>query len=346
MGALRLFLALLVVVNHIWGPAENMLGFQAVMSFYMLSGYLMTKVVQDVYGTDARGVGRFLVNRALRLLPAYWLFAVLTLALLLVMPPSFSWGGMVQVPATSVDWLSNLTLIDLAWAEGVLIPPAWSLGIEALFYIAMPLVLARSRRSVEIWAAVSLVITVALVIDGAGFGYRYYPCYAASLFFSLGALCHVHARALRHVALPPFLLWPAIIVLAVLAVASEVAGLSHLYWAYYAGAVLFAVILLTIVKQPAPGRIRARVDRWFGDLAYPVFLSHFIAAGLVNVVLGWLLPAGTAVFLVATIAVTLAISTAFVAWVDPHIQRLRDMVRADRSLGSAAGDHDPVTVPR
>jgi peptidoglycan/LPS O-acetylase OafA/YrhL len=342
LGALRLFLALVVVVNHVWAPAENMLGFQAVVSFYILSGYLMTKVLHEVYGTDGDGVVRFLANRALRVFPPYWLFAGITLLLVMALPPSFSWGGMVQAPVGLLDWVSNVTFIDLTWAEGILIPPAWSLGIEVLFYIAMPLLLARSRRSVEIWAAISLLLTIALLVQDVGFGYRYYPAYAASLFFSVGALCHVHTATLRWLRLPMFLLWPTAIVLAALPVITEVIGLSHLHWAYYGGALLFVAILMTVIERPAATGLHPRLDRWLGDLAYPVFLGHFIAAGLVSVALGSVVGLGTVGFLGLTIVLTLVIAVAFALIIDPRIQRLRAFVRVAR-LPVRRGT-DPVTV--
>jgi peptidoglycan/LPS O-acetylase OafA/YrhL len=347
VGIVRLFLALLVVVNHIWAPADNKLGYQAVVSFYIASGYLMTKVLHEVYGTDVAGTLRFLLNRALRIFPAYWFFLGLTVALLTVLPPEFSWAGMVVLPTRSIDWIANITLIDLTWAEGILVPPAWSLGIEVLFYILIPLVLARSRRAIEIWALASLAVTVALLVGGFDFGYRYYPAYAASLFFAVGALCHVHQATLARFRMPRALIWPAVAMAAVMPFACESVGLSHLTWAYYAGAALFAWILITLEAAPRPVGRAGKFDRFAGDLAYPVFLGHFIAAGLTQLALGDAVMPGSTPFLLVSVVVTLIIAVAFAVLVDPAIQRIRTRVRSAELIrpAPARSIDDPTTVP-
>ena len=52
-------------------------GFYAVRGFFVISGLMMTAALNEVYGFD--GV-RFWTNRALRLLPPYYLVCALTLS--------------------------------------------------------------------------------------------------------------------------------------------------------------------------------------------------------------------------------------------------------------------------
>ena len=63
-GAWRLLLALLVVLGHLhrpWWPAS-----WAVFSFYVISGYLMSLILDETYGWTGAGRRRFALNRFLR----------------------------------------------------------------------------------------------------------------------------------------------------------------------------------------------------------------------------------------------------------------------------------------
>ena len=65
IGGIRFILASLVVLNHLWLPTANKLGAHAVTAFYVISGFLMAKVIHDVYGLSVDGGARFLGNKFL-----------------------------------------------------------------------------------------------------------------------------------------------------------------------------------------------------------------------------------------------------------------------------------------
>lgn len=329
LGMVRLTLALLVLTNHVWIHAENRLGFHAVVAFYMISGYLMTKVIHEVYGTGTSGVARFLANRALRVYPPYWLAFAATACLILTIPIERRFVGPRRLPEGAHEWIANLTLVDLTWARETLVPPAWSLGIETLFYIAMPLLLARSGRAITAWFAASLVVTAGLVAAGAGFGYRYYPAYAASLFFSAGAALYWHRGWAARLAVPAALLVPLLALFAASPVLVEAIGFSHLTVGYYAAAALFAAILVTAATVEGGQRWRA-IDRWLGDLAYPVFLLHYVVATLVKAAMLGVVESRSTVFLLLVAATTLVISALYLVAIDAPLQRLRAVYRPPR----------------
>ena len=66
-GLYRLMLALLVVVTHL-GSTE-IFGGLAVWAFFMLSGFLITGVLNTRYTFSRQGLIEFGLSRALRLLP-------------------------------------------------------------------------------------------------------------------------------------------------------------------------------------------------------------------------------------------------------------------------------------
>lgn len=76
-GTYRTFLALIVVVHHL--ISIPIIGHYAVHGFFILSGYLMTFVMNVSYGYSLRGIRAFSINRFLRLYPSYWVVLLLTL---------------------------------------------------------------------------------------------------------------------------------------------------------------------------------------------------------------------------------------------------------------------------
>jgi len=82
----RYILALVVTLTHLQPLGVGRPGSIAVFAFYTLSGYLMTRVLNERYGFTARGTAAFLLNRVLRLWPAYFAILGLTLIALWFLP--------------------------------------------------------------------------------------------------------------------------------------------------------------------------------------------------------------------------------------------------------------------
>src|SRR5438309_11852638 len=90
MGAVRLFLALVVASNH-WNfqvliPRQRpwsdhlVLGFNAgyaVMFFYVISGFLIAYTLSRNYEASAGGAARFYQNRFIRIFSLYWPLALI-----------------------------------------------------------------------------------------------------------------------------------------------------------------------------------------------------------------------------------------------------------------------------
>ena len=75
-GTFRFVLALIVVFSHLAGARHTAhMGFYAVRAFFVLSGFVMTSALNEVYGRDGL---RFWSNRFLRLLPPYYAVCLAT----------------------------------------------------------------------------------------------------------------------------------------------------------------------------------------------------------------------------------------------------------------------------
>jgi peptidoglycan/LPS O-acetylase OafA/YrhL len=145
------------------------LGWTGVDLFFVLSGFLITGILVDTAGTPGWWRG-FLVRRALRIFPLYYLalvlFGLLGPALGLVDRWTFGrWGGWYWAYLGNWAYAARQGIPALAHF--------WSLGVEEQFYLLWPLVvlLAGGRRRLG-WIAAGLVaaspVVRAWIVHGSG----------------------------------------------------------------------------------------------------------------------------------------------------------------------------------
>lgn len=274
LGSLRLLLALAVAASHAGITLHGLNpGVIAVVGFYLISGYVMTGLLHRHYATPEQA-GGFYLDRAVRLLPQYFLYAGLALVCYFVLHPE---SYHLSRPPASGDILNNLFVVPLnyyMWNDSdrfALVPPAWSLGAEIQFYLLAPWLLVRPRRVILAGLASLAVYACALtgLLNSDWFGYRLLP--GVLSFFMLGGLLfHWHrsapAQAGRRVAL--------IVVMTVIALFLLRQGET---WRQPFNretliGLLFGYAALHILAT----RARRRWDDLAGDVSYGVFLNHFL----------------------------------------------------------------------
>jgi len=347
LGSFRFGLAVLVVASHLFAPVHQQLGAAAVIAFYVISGYLMTLVVRGTYGHSLAGTRDFFVNRFLRIYPAYWVALLATALLCAVLPEAAEKvNPAMRLPPDAGSWLRNLALVDLVEEPMRLVPPSWSLNVEVIFYLGIGLVLVRHWTVTALWLAASVAITAVLVGQGAPFGRRYYPADAASLFFATGSLVWLLRTAFG-------LRWirgaaPLAAAFLALPLVGDRIGLPRTGAGFYLSGALAFFLLNALLNQGPPSSPRLRsLDRLLGDLAYPVFLLHFLGGAIAGHVLGaGFAPFGAGVF-AASLALTLALALGLHFGLGVQIDRYRAAVRADalRARGAPAAAARPSDRP-
>lgn len=126
-----------------YGISRWQLGLSA---FFILSAFLLYRpFVQSILRGKARpAFGAYLANRALRIFPAYWTILTLT---------AVAGATIVWVPRHEIDFhlptfLANLGLVHGLHPSGVQtgVPPSWSLAVEWVFYLLLPLMVLLALR--------------------------------------------------------------------------------------------------------------------------------------------------------------------------------------------------------
>lgn len=146
INGLRAYAVILVVLFHfqVFGFSA---GFIGVDIFFVISGYLMTKIIIDQIMQENFSIWKFYLARGIRILPALLLLTVV-IALagwFLLIPEEYK--SYAKHAASSITFLSNLmywressNYFSVAAHDKILLH-TWSLSVEWQFYIILPIIL-------------------------------------------------------------------------------------------------------------------------------------------------------------------------------------------------------------
>jgi len=281
-GSFRLLLALMVVLCHLVGTDyTSHFGFYAVRAFFVISGYCMTAGLNDVYEFNARSFWR---NRLLRLLPPYYFVCLLTIPVLALAPEGAS--QFISQWRPDLLWRDAITdalILPLHHLEPHvrLIPAYWSVAVEIEMYLLLFFFVARSERCALATLAYGAIYHAVCLSFDTDFAARYTFPPSATLSFALGALIYFWNKRACFTVTPraagaAFILW-TVNTLA----AGSVLSTSYVYgFGYYLATGLGAIVVAGLAQNKFSSEVRA-VDVYLGHLAYPVFISHWLA-GLIT----------------------------------------------------------------
>lgn len=350
MGTVRVLLALAVLLSHLPLAHYHILsGGLAVQAFFIISGFYMALVLDGKY----RDTGLFWSNRLLRLAPTYLIMLVIGAVALFGLKASVTsspelmatlfrnplsaltmvvenivvvgqdllfWFRIDQHGALVFDAYADPAKDNIAW-QGLLAPQSWSLSTELMFYAVAPFVTRWKWGWIALLAAASIALRLAghwLDVDYLLWQGRLFP---TALFMFLAGVLGFKAMPWVERA-PKAVGWGAAAVLIGFCLGFQWLPVQPLTARW----ITYAVVAVTV-----PPIFHAfkdnRIDRWIGDLSYPVYLSQLIVIGLV---MTFNPPFGYWVAILGTFA----ISAAILVLVEHPVDRWRQK----RLIARQAGD--------
>lgn len=340
-GIWRTLLAIEVVIYHLIDVP--VIGEYAVFGFFVLSGFLMTAIMQQTYGYQPAGVARYLQNRALRLYPNYWFAVSVSLLTITVIGPAavLAYNPHMIVPPTPGAWLENGTMIFFGWFPkdhmARLVPPTWALTVEIFYYIAIGLGASRTRTSTIIWVGASVVYVVAAYAAGGGGPNLYSAVPAGSLPFAMGALTFHYRDTLQNLLSDMRIADPRPLIIArwascVLFTSGNAA--TGFGWLISLGNyvnITISVLIVCTLYHAQPNPSLRRFDRHVGNLSYPIYLLHWQMGAVASMLLFGTLIRGQSVDGLAAaglgLVLTLLLSLVCARLIDPTVEQLRTRVR-------------------
>ena len=310
MGLLRIILALCVVFTHSPNSFEIpfLNGRLAVQTFYIISGFYMTLILKEKYIGVNNSYKLYITNRLMRLFPIYWFVLLLTLFLYLTIfifsAGEFFYGFQVWLEyfnimkfesvafliftnifvifqdlvmffgldysSGSLFFTNNFRNTDPELYKFLMIPQAWSIGIEILFYVIAPLVVKRNLSVIILLIFLSALLRIFIYSLGLNYdpwSYRFFP--TELLFFLLGTISYHIYKNISNNILPKIQLQ---------AILCGAIGFTFFY-SYLSFPFLDKVyILFLVVSIPFIFFLtkNSQLDRYIGDLSYPVYISHIL----------------------------------------------------------------------
>ncbi len=262
MGIYRLLLALAVVLSHVGIAVHGKNpGIVAVVSFFLLSGYVMTALIERHYAS-ASSFPRFLLDRSMRLFPQFLFYSALTLVLIFLFHPESEFTSGLTPSTVAM----NLTMLPLNFfryfPNAQTVPQAWSLGLEAQFYLVIPFILILGLRVPAILLSLSFFLLPFFdVIDPDTWSYRMLP---GTLFiFIIGSFLRTEDKK------------PLVVFVYVTSVALCVLSATYHAIKYPLFEVTFGIAIGVPIVVALRKVTFGSFDELFGNLSYGVYLNHF-----------------------------------------------------------------------
>ncbi len=313
MGILRTILALAVVVYHsftIFGL--RLCGGQiAVESFFMISGFYMAFILNEKYV----GVGSyrtFLLGRFYRIFPVYWIVLVAALLLSLIGYYGFNHAYYLSrffenkecLSFTTMGYflLENILIIgqDVLYFlrldtecnpklmyyilsykhlgyQYLLVPQAWSISLELLFYIIAPFIV---RKKIG-WQLVIILLSLgAKVMYALQFNLSLDPwTYRFFLFelgfFMLGSVAYQCYSYFQNKQISPQIGY-ALLALCVIGICSidELAMNENIKNSLFYSLIFVSIPFIFLAFK------NSTVDRYIGELSFSLYISHHLIVSL------------------------------------------------------------------
>jgi peptidoglycan/LPS O-acetylase OafA/YrhL len=263
----------------------------AVEAFFILSGFYIAMI----WDTQYNSVKDFWINRFLRLYPAYFVIAATNLVVNLIEPGELK--NIFTFPPLLSAYLifTNATMVFQAWAmflglqDGhlhfvnnfnnsnppiwryLLIPQAWTLGVEISLYILAPLLFIKKFKYLFIFFIGSLLVRIYLIQHGQfddPWNYRFFPSELA--LFMMGAVSYCIYSKIQ------FDSNPQLFNLIGKCLATLIIGFifffPNIQASYDFKKGLFYLLLATAIPFIFYCSKSNKWDRFIGELSYPMYL--------------------------------------------------------------------------
>jgi peptidoglycan/LPS O-acetylase OafA/YrhL len=287
-GLLRLYLAACVVNAHIFHHLRITGSYfdifipssHAVFCFFIISGFFSFYQIDRYFSpTDRINATSYYRDRLLRIYPTYLLCIAIGAPLYLAYAPwavdplarSFrGWPPLLAYNLFPPAFDAGLILATGSTWKYSILPPAWSLGNEIIFYAITPFMFAlvRSRPwvlllSIGGLAAYSFGLSPAEI--------RYYDPLANATFFLYGAACYLGFSYLRTIVASTRLtgILVTVAMFGTLYLIRHRVG-DHFSLEAYAFFSMFGAFLIATFLLGGS----AKIDTAIGHISYPLFLIH------------------------------------------------------------------------
>lgn len=317
MGIIRLLLALSVVAAHC-GPIFGLTmvgGKVAVQSFYIISGFYMSIILNEKYIGKNKSYTLFITNRCMRLFPIYWAILIGTIGtsvVIALLTKGFSFPVFESYLAVKTNVMSFMYLVftnlfiigqDIVLFLGIhsdtgilyftsnyanstpqlhtflFIPQAWTLGIELSFYLIAPFILTRGYKPVLALLICSFALRIFfynyLGLKEDPWNYRFFP--TEIFFFLLGYVSYQIYLKYKNIEIGSLINISFLIICVLFTLLySYISAFKLKYLPFSIKEILYFTIITLLMPLLFNYFKNNKLDNKIGELSYPVYISHML----------------------------------------------------------------------
>jgi peptidoglycan/LPS O-acetylase OafA/YrhL len=296
-------------INALTGGAE-----MAVCVFFLLSGFYMTLVLDNKYINNTRD---FFLSRFLRLYPLYWMTLVLTLLGCwlsqysnFIMPSGINYSFYIFFhnifthfnPLSFVVFFQNITFIGLdfnkffcmnpgnsmsllhgqcsviAVGSIAVIPQAWTLGTEVLFYLSIPYILRGGSKLILIVSLFTALFNAILPWIGLDYPHTRDIFFVPLIYFMLGVIAFKAYTRWEHRLPGKRAYWPLVLFTTSLLLAYTFNfnyGMFRGETRFWHGInFIYYFVIALLVPAVFHASKESKFDSFIGELSYPIYITH------------------------------------------------------------------------
>jgi len=269
MGTYRFLLAIGVLISHTKIDTFGYeIGVVAVTSFFLISGYLNTCIIEKYYKNR---IINYYVDRFIRIAPLYFFYFILIIIInyFLKIKVITIFQIILEIPIIINGYFYLLdNILGISWWKLTYInPPTWSLGTEITFYILIPFIIIL-KKYFNIIFLLSLLSYLIIIIFFKDYhdplGYRFLP-FTLYIFLLGGSLFYISFKKNDLIKIAIF-----IFVILTIIINYKIDYYKIHFAKEIALGILSSIFFVSYLKD-----IKNKIDMYLGGLSYGIFLNHF-----------------------------------------------------------------------
>lgn len=296
LDPLRFILASLVIIYHLPLLCRNQglpyyldapifnKGTEAVYMFFVLSGFLIIRIIYRAKQRNAFSIRNFYVRRVLRIFPLYYLIVIFGFAFYWVLLPFFNIPfennyGLLEGISLTVFFLPNV-FAEL-YKPGGILEILWSIGIEEQFYIIVAplLFLIKNRWVLAALVFVTLAYFTIFHMEQFSFLKQFFMVY---FFLFFGGIVAILEEKKKLEFLKAHKLIPLVIVLlTLLYFTTTILAFDSSILYNFVTTILFGMFIHTIAHNNFGSTVRNKTLNYLGQISYGIYMYHVLALNAV-----------------------------------------------------------------